>query len=160
MLLFVCVWRLPVRACGLAVTSRFLWLAPYTNEILDVDTSKSSRPRDNLTRTERAALKSLELNTNLTILPADKGNVTVILNTTDYKQKIASHLEDPAYRNTHFTPLPMKMELTEGSETSAYINQTPGNYPKGNLLYSVHGESLKSRRQYIVCITQNRGAFT
>jgi hypothetical protein len=40
----------------------------------------------------------------------------------------------------------MKMELTEGSETSAYINQTPGNYPKGNLLYSVHGESLKSRR--------------
>ena len=34
---------------------------------------------------------------------------------------------------------------TEGSETSAYINQTLGNYPKGNLLYSVHGESLKSR---------------
>ena len=30
----------------------------------------------------------------------------------------------------------MKMELIEGSETSAYINQTPGNYPKGNLLYS------------------------
>jgi hypothetical protein len=28
----------------------------------------------------------------------------------------------------------MKMELTEGSETSAYINQTPGNHPKGNLL--------------------------
>jgi len=25
---------------GLAVTSRFLWPAPYTNEILDVDTSK------------------------------------------------------------------------------------------------------------------------
>ena len=41
----------------------------------------------------------------------------------------------------------MKMELTEGSETSAYINQTPGNYPKGNLRYSVHGESLKSRRK-------------
>ena len=39
----------------------------------------------------------------------------------------------------------MKMELTEGSETSAYINQTPGNCPKGNLLYSVYGESLKSR---------------
>ena len=30
--------------------------------------------------------------------------------------------------------VPMKMELTVGSETSAYINQTPGNYPKGNLL--------------------------
>ena len=43
----------------------------------------------------------------------------------------------------------MKMELTEGSETSAYINQTPGNYPKGNLLYSVHGESLKSRIHHL-----------
>jgi len=43
------------------------------------------------------------------------------------------------------TLLPMKMEPIEGSETSAFINQTPGNYPKGNLLYSVHGESLKSR---------------
>jgi len=42
------------------------------------------------------------------------------------------------------------MELTEGSETSAIINQTPGNYPKGNLLYSVHGESLKSRLPYIL----------
>jgi len=37
------------------------------------------------------------------------------------------------------------MEPIEGSETSAIINQTPGNYPKENLLYSVHGESLESR---------------
>ena len=28
------------------------------------------------------------------------------------------------------------MERIEGSETSAIINQTPGNYPKGNLLYN------------------------
>jgi len=60
----------------------------------------------------------------------------------------------------HFTLLPMKMELTEGSETSAYINQTPGNYLKGNLLYSVHGESLISRRQlkslFVVCVRQLR----
>jgi len=45
----------------------------------------------------------------------------------------------------YFTLQPKKMEPIEGSETSAIINQTPGNYPKGNLLYSVHGESLKSR---------------
>jgi len=38
------------------------------------------------------------------------------------------------------------MDLIEGSETSEIINQTPGNYPKESLLYSVHGESLKSRR--------------
>ena len=46
--------------------------------------------------------------------------------------------------------------LTEGSETSAYINQTPGNYPKGNLLYSVHGESLKSRILQVEAITLYR----
>ena len=34
------------------------------------------------------------------------------------------------------------MELTEGSETSAYINQAPGNYPKGNLLHPVHVSNL------------------
>jgi len=27
------------------------------------------------------------------------------------------------------------MDLTEGSETSAIIKQTPGNYPKESLLY-------------------------
>ena len=41
--------------------------------------------------------------------------------------------------------LPMKMELTEGSETSAIRSQTPGNYPKKNILHIEHGESLKSR---------------
>jgi len=35
----------------------------------------------------------------------------------------------------YFTLLPMKMEPIEGSETSEFINQTPGNYPKGNLLH-------------------------
>jgi hypothetical protein len=58
----------------------------------------SSRPRDNLRKTERTALKSLKDNTNLTILPADKGNATVVLNTTDYKHKISSLIEEPAYR--------------------------------------------------------------
>ena len=39
----------------------------------------------------------------------------------------------------------MKMEQIECSETSAYINQTPGNHPKENTQHSDHGESLKSR---------------
>jgi len=47
-----------------------------------------------------------------------------------------------------FTLQPMKMDPTEGSKTSAIINQTPGNYPKEYLLYSVHGESLKWRIQF------------
>jgi hypothetical protein len=58
----------------------------------------SSQPRDNLKKTERAALKSLKDNTNLTILPADKGNATVVHNTIDYKHKISSLLEETTYR--------------------------------------------------------------
>jgi len=37
----------------------------------------------------------------------------------------------------------MKMELIDGSETSAFINQTPGNYPKGNLLYKYYDVDQK-----------------
>jgi hypothetical protein len=37
------------------------------------------------------------------------------------------------------------MELTEGPETSAISNQTPGKHPKENILHVKHGESLKSR---------------
>ena len=50
------------------------------------------------------------------------------------------------FRNTLFhLHRPMKMEQIECSETSAYTIETPGNYPKENILYSEQGESLKSR---------------
>ena len=54
---------------------------------------------------------------------------------------------------TFFIHLPMKMEPIRSSETSAIKTQTPGNYPKRNILQLKHGESLKtsmvtvSRRQ-------------
>jgi hypothetical protein len=57
----------------------------------------AARTRDNPSKTERAALRTLKDYTHLTILPADKGNATAILNTTDYKQKTASLL-DSAYK--------------------------------------------------------------
>jgi len=39
----------------------------------------------------------------------------------------------------------LKMELTQGSETSANYNLTPGKYPKEYIQYSNHCEILKSR---------------
>jgi hypothetical protein len=39
----------------------------------------------------------------------------------------------------------LKMELIQGSETSANYNSMPGKYPKEHTQYSNHGESLKSR---------------
>jgi hypothetical protein len=58
----------------------------------------SSRPRSNITTAESKLLRTLKNNTDLTILPADKSNTTVILNTAEYKQNITSILEGPAYR--------------------------------------------------------------
>jgi len=43
------------------------------------------------------------------------------------------------------TYLPMKMEQTECSETSAYKIQTPGYYPEESMQHSEHGKSLKLR---------------
>ena len=42
--------------------------------------------------------------------------------------------------------LPMKMEPTESSETSAFSTLMPGRYPKEKALHTEHGESLKSRK--------------
>ena len=50
--------------------------------------------RTNLTKDESNALKSLKNYGEITIVPADKGNVTVIMNTNDYNDKINEHLSD------------------------------------------------------------------
>jgi hypothetical protein len=42
------------------------------------------------------------------------------------------------------------METTHVSETSTLYNHTPGNYPKeDNIRFSQHGESLKTRTDYM-----------
>jgi hypothetical protein len=57
---------------------------------------------------------------------------------------------DTSQPELFFLHLPMKMEPIEGSETSAFKHQTPGKYPKENILHKEHGESLKYL-QYLVC---------
>jgi hypothetical protein len=42
----------------------------------------------------------------------------------------------------------LKMDLTEGSETSATIKQTLGKHPKVNTVNTEHSESLKSRKNW------------
>ena len=123
----------------------------------------SSRPRDNLTRTERAALKTLKENNNLTILPADKGNATVILNTTDYKQKITSLLEDPSYRKLARDPMDSmerkttlllkKSSLTE--ETCKQLHPAGSRPPRLYGLPKIHNEGVPLRP-----IVSNIGAPT
>jgi len=50
----------------------------------------------------------------------------------------------------YFIHLPMKMELIEGSETSAIRTQTPGNYPKENIFHTNIVEKIK--KIHILCL--------
>ena len=47
----------------------------------------SKPPKDNLSKNERKALKKLQSDTSLVVLPPGKGRSTVILNSKDYLQK-------------------------------------------------------------------------
>ncbi|KAG8229523.1 hypothetical protein J437_LFUL004929, partial [Ladona fulva] len=58
---------------------------------------KAKPPKSNITKEERTAIKRLRQNPNITVLPVDKGNATVLLRSESYHQKIRKILEDPIY---------------------------------------------------------------
>jgi hypothetical protein len=102
-------------------------------------------------------------NLNLTILPADKGNATVILNTSDYKQKISSFLQDPAYRKLTKDPtdsierkttaLLKKSSIPE--ETCRQMCPAGSRPPRLHRLSKIHKEGIPLRP-----IASNVGAPT
>ena len=53
-------------------------------------------PKQNLTRQERTALKGLQKEKSITILPADKEKATVTMETKEYQEKIEEILNDEA----------------------------------------------------------------
>ena len=55
-------------------------------------------PRLNTTPGERATLRSLKENKSITILPADKGNITVVVNTSSYEEKAFDILSQPSFK--------------------------------------------------------------
>ncbi|PNF20184.1 hypothetical protein B7P43_G16972 [Cryptotermes secundus] len=60
-----------------------------------LEKSESSRP--NMTTKELKAVKSLRLNKEIRILRADKGNCTVVLDESEYKDKLNTLLESGVY---------------------------------------------------------------
>ena len=58
----------------------------------------SKPPKDNLSKGERKALKELQSDTSIVILPADKGRSTVILNREDYLEKCMDHINNGPYQ--------------------------------------------------------------
>ena len=55
---------------------------------------KSKPPASNISKGEFQALQNLKKDDSITILPADKGRATVLLNTKDYKDKMDLLLSD------------------------------------------------------------------
>uniref|UniRef100_A0A803J7B8 Reverse transcriptase domain-containing protein n=1 Tax=Xenopus tropicalis TaxID=8364 RepID=A0A803J7B8_XENTR len=70
-------------------------IAAFTRLLID-ETYKHTQPsgHSNLTRTEREAMRSLSLNPNIIIRPADKGGGVVVLNYSDYRLEIINQLSD------------------------------------------------------------------
>ena len=58
---------------------------------------KTGPPQQNINKNERVALAKLRKDTSVKILPADKGNATVIMNVETYNQKIEDVLQKGNY---------------------------------------------------------------
>ena len=80
----------------------------------------ASPPSSNITRNERQAIKDLKKDNNIVILPADKGEITVVLDSNTYEEKVNALLSDTktysklnkdpttTYKNRPLTRLCMK----------------------------------------------------
>ena len=64
---------------------------------------RAKLPKDNLTKEQRRALKELK-RMDVAILPADKGNATVLMATEDYHTKMRGLLETTTYRRLKKDP--------------------------------------------------------
>ncbi|KAK5638774.1 hypothetical protein RI129_013069 [Pyrocoelia pectoralis] len=77
---------------------------PIADEIrLDIANilKKARPPAQNVTKRELIALKELKNNNDVLILPADKGNATVIVNSNEYHQKMITLLNSSEYKTNN-----------------------------------------------------------
>ena len=67
---------------------------------------KSKSPKPNISKTERQALKSLEADKSIIILPADKGNAVVVIDRVEYSNKLADLICNVGYCKVKKDPIP------------------------------------------------------
>ena len=65
---------------------------------------RAKPPPPNLKKDEKAAIKALKEDTNITILPADKGTATVVMDTSQYVEKVNNLLMEPVYEKVKKDP--------------------------------------------------------
>ena len=59
----------------------------------------------NITREEKKALNNIKNDNTLKIVPADKGNALVLIDKSDYEQKLKDHLDSAAYVKLENNPV-------------------------------------------------------
>ena len=69
------------------------------------------QPKTNLTRQQLKAIQRLKGDESIKILPADKGRTTVILDSTEYHQKMEGLLQDGTYKKLKNDPT---LKITKG----------------------------------------------
>ena len=89
---------------------RSKFLLPYKQKDLEKEdaatirakvslTLQNSKPsKDKLSKDERKALKKLQSDTSIVVLPADKGRSTVIHHREDYCEKCMNHINNGPYQ--------------------------------------------------------------
>ena len=91
------------------------YITNTTKNIENILPFLKQKPRDNLTKQERIALKNLISNDQIIINKADKGSTVVVLNKSDYIKEGLQHLCDPTvYRKLNVdTTNPTKNEINK-----------------------------------------------
>ena len=65
---------------------------------------RAKPPKSNLSGRERDALRSLQRDDSIVVLPADKGNATVVMDRTSYNSKMMELLSDGSYKVLNRNP--------------------------------------------------------
>ena len=91
-------------------------------------------PRSNLNRKEHHAIHSLRQDKSIHILKADKGNCTVVMDKTDYDQKINDLLNTSTYKKLNRDPTP---SIEKKISTRLLSLHKAGTLPK-NLYQRLH----------------------
>ena len=129
-------------------------------EVSEVIRSEASRilrkakpPQSNITKKERMAIKDLNSNKDIIILPADKGNATVLMNTTDYKDKLNSLLDPGTYSTLQHDPTQKVLRKTNDlikkssipQETKQKLRNTEAEAPRLYGLPKIHKDNIPLR---------------
>ena len=117
---------------------------------------KATPPQDNLRKDQRRALKEFQNMEDVAILPADKGNATVVMSLDDYDEKLTKMLSTGTYcridkdptqtQETRFARYLKRLEKT--SQLYRRIRPTGSRPP---LLYGLHITDVPLR-PIVACI--------